>query len=205
MADGEFEISMVLTGPPRINNLFAKYETRLSEEYALAVAEIANWYSDEIRQRFAESHGQSGDTEKSIHPEVVEQSRDRFLMAIRVGGHAGFVINPLPTHMETAVNAPALGNRSPTGEAVGRSRNFFSPFGAVWNITWEQGKAGGESHSPDTEWYEGENQVLYAHASRDLHKLATFVQIAWNDAANSGQAVYTRATARMQYTYLRNR
>lgn len=203
MADDAFQIDMVLMGPPRINNRFASYDTRLTAEYYAQVAEIAEWYSGEIRQRFAESHGQSGETAESIHPELVEQSRDRFLMAVRVGGHAGFVVNPIPSHMETAVNAPALGNFSPTGASVGRFRNFYSEFGAVWNIEWKQGDK--ESYSPDTEWYLGENDALRARASRDLHKLATFVQIAWNDAANSGQAVYTRATARMQYTYLRNR
>lgn len=202
MAYDEFRIDMVLMGPPRVNNRFAKWDTMLSYEYATAVAKIGDWYSEEIRRRFAASHGQSGETADSIEPHIVEWTRDQFILAVRIGGHVGFVVNPLPTHMETAVNAPALGNFSPTGASVGRVRNFYSEFGAVWNIEWKQGDK--ESHSPDTEWYEGENSALYAQASRDLHKLATFVQIAWNDATK-GEAVYTRASARMQYTYLRNR
>lgn len=136
-----------------------------------------------IAQRFAEKHGRTGATARSMR-EDMRRRGDAFLYSVYLGGGIGFVINPIGGHTITVKKAPTLAN-SMNGPWEGRYQNFYSAFAPYYEgtnlmtVDWRQG--GRESFSPDKSWYEDDKE-LYAETYQDMAAVASKIAIIWGGA-----------------------
>lgn len=183
-------IGFALFGAPMLasqGNRFAPYEMRLSAEYATAVGLLGAAYQEAVKDQFQRTHGRSGKTAASVasmwSPNVPAITAGApAVYTVKMGGHIGAVINPLPTHTIEVSNKQILSNfKSNPGYWPGREINYYSLFGPTHKVTWFQG--GEESYSPDRTWYtEGPvRDLLVAGSIESLHNLAGKSQTLWYD------------------------
>jgi hypothetical protein len=196
--DTEFDLTMRLFGPPRLRGKLVSWASVRGDPELMAALEMAlnaigqSWELD-VKAAFAEKHGRSGDTERSISGEA-EIEPPFMAYRIHIGGNIGFVLNPLPDHDIAARIKPALGAEDPDTPAQGRSANFHPPFGPRKNVFWYQG--GSDSHSPDPDFYKGTNASLLYKTEVAAHKLANDIQILWGEAG-AEEEEWSRSTARI--------
>jgi hypothetical protein len=179
---------------------FSGLDSRLGLAFQASLAAIGERYSDDVKRRFNEKHGRTGETADTIHGEFRGITADNAAdYAVIVGGHIGAVINPLPAHF---IASPVAGlNNDMSGPWNGRNTNFYSPFGPSKVVYWYQG--GPESYSPDRSWYEDAQGDLELEGQLALNKLAPVVQQEW-DLITSGEREWSYGQALIRQASLRS-
>lgn len=142
--------------------------------------ELANVYRDKIRETWASKHGRTGETEQSIDKETTfAASRiEKDVGTITIAGNVGFVLHDLPTHVIPGSKYHPLAG-PPNTPGVGRTTNMFGLFGPKVEVTWFQGKQGGDSFSPDPQWYEDAQPYLDAEGIVFMGNFGTFAANQW--------------------------
>lgn len=165
-------------------------------EYRAQLSRIGAGFSKRVGQRFAEKHGRTGRTQKSMTQSFTPAfggNPNVFKYSVKMGGGVGFVINPIGAHDIPVSQHGGLSNFKSAGATAGRTQNFYSDFPAFdtffKTIPWYQGGGVlGESYSPDRSWYE-EDEDIVADAQYALSLLAARAVLIWGTTDGAGSMI----------------